>query len=293
MELAQIRYVVAVADSGSFTAAAHQCLVAQPSLSQAIKSVERELGVELFTRTTRPVRVTAAGEAFVNAARVALRAVDTIATEVASVAGLVSGYLDLVALPTLALDPVADMVGSFRKSYPGIVVRLAHPDGMDDLVQHVRSGHSELGITEATAAGTALDGLVVLPLGRQELVVVTPPSEVSTDASAIGSISAEELAELAMVAQPPGTSTRAMLDAVLASVDRRANVVVETDQRDAVVPLVLAGAGVALLPLTMARRAADQGAGLARVGSGLFRDIVIVHRDAALSPAAAAFVSGR
>lgn len=285
MEVAQLRYAVAVADRGSFTAAAQQCFVSQPSLSQAIKSIERELGVELFARSGRPVRPTAAGEAFVRSARVALRAFDSIGNEVALVVGLMAGHLDLVALPTLALDPVAAMVGAFRTRHPGVVVRLAHPEGTDDLLRAVRAGDSEVGITEAPPAGVPIDGLTVRWLGRQELVVVLPPNSIVDS-----TISADQLADMAIVAQPRGTSTRTLLDGVLAVAGRSADVVVETDQRDAVVPLVLAGAGVALLPLPMAQRAAEQGARIARLADGLFRDLAIVHRTADLSPAAAAFV---
>src|SRR4051794_22559991 len=113
MELQQLRYAVTVVDQGTFTAAAAACFVAQPSLSQAVRQLERELGVELFSRVGRRVALTPAGEAFVPAAREALRAVETIGAQVAAVAGLVAGHLDLVALPTLALDPVTPLVGAF------------------------------------------------------------------------------------------------------------------------------------------------------------------------------------
>ena len=284
MEVHQVRYVVAVADTGSFTAAANQCFVSQPSLSQAVKSVERELGVELFSRSARPVRPTAAGVAFVRAARVALRAFEAIVHEVTTVVGVMAGHLDLVALPTLALDPVAALVGAFRTLHPGVVVRLAHPDGTSDLIRSVRAGDSEVGITELSTS--TVDGLIARPLGRQEIVVVLPPT-----AAAVTEISATELAQLAIIAQPVGTSTRALLDGLLAAVGETANVVVETDHRDAVVPLVLAGAGAALLPRAMAERARAEGAHIAVVSSGLWRDLALVHRDVRLSPAGAAFVS--
>ena len=79
-----------------------QCFVSQPSLSQAIKAIERELGVELFARSSRPVRPTAAGEAFVRSARVAVRAFDSITNEVALVVGLMAGHLDLVTMVFVA-----------------------------------------------------------------------------------------------------------------------------------------------------------------------------------------------
>ena len=78
MELQKVRYVVAVVDHGTFTAAAAACFVAQPSLSHAVRALERELGVDLFHRIGRHVRVTAAGEAFIPAARATLSALDAL-----------------------------------------------------------------------------------------------------------------------------------------------------------------------------------------------------------------------
>src|SRR5262245_22443960 len=148
MELQQLRYVVAIADEGTFTAAAEACFVAQPSLSHAIRTLERELGVELFHRVGRRPTLTAAGEAFVPAAREAMRALDTVRAEVDAVAGVVAGHLDLVTLPTLAVDPVTPLVGAFRTEHPQVTVRLAHPENVASLVEAVRSGESEIGITD-------------------------------------------------------------------------------------------------------------------------------------------------
>ena len=92
-----------------------------------IRALERDLGVELFHRIGRRAQLTPAGEAFVPAARQVLRAVDAVRAEVGAVVDLITGRLDLVALPTLAVDPVAALVGAFRKRYPGVMVRLAHP----------------------------------------------------------------------------------------------------------------------------------------------------------------------
>ena len=118
MELQQLRYALAVVEHGTFTAAAEACFVAQPSLSHAIRTLERDLGVELFHRIGRRAQLTSAGEAFVPAARQVLRAVDAVRAEVGAVVDLITGRLDLVALPTLAVDPVATLVGAFRKALP-------------------------------------------------------------------------------------------------------------------------------------------------------------------------------
>lgn len=285
MDLQQMRYALAVVDTGTFTAAARACLVAQPSLSQSVRNLERELGVELFHRIGRRVVVTAAGRAFADAARLALLAADAVSLEVSAVSGVLSGSLELVSLPTLALDPITPLVGAFRTAHPRVLVRLAHPDGTDDLVHSVRTGASEVGIT-ATAGAVPGRGLVSHRLGRQEVVAVLPPGSPRPK-----SITAAEFARLPLVTNPVGTNTRSLLESLLQDVAMAPQIAVETDQREAVVPLVLAGAGAALLPRAMAEAAVLQHAVVLPFTPRLWRDLVLVHRDATLSPAARAFVA--
>ena len=282
MELHQLRYALAVVDHGTFTAAAEACFVAQPSLSHAIRTLERELGVELFSRIGRRTVLTAAGEAFVPPAREALRALDTLRADVDAVGGVVAGHLDLVALPTLAVEPVTPLVGAFRVQHPGVTIRLAHPEGTDELVELVRSGDSELGITELPVTAARI---TTMPLGRQELVAILPPTQAPR-----ARLDLRALAERPIVTQRPGTSTRDALDAALATVGATATIAVETDQREAIVPLVLAGAGAAVVPRPMAAVAARQGAIVASLRPALHRQLGLIHRDAPLSPAARAFI---
>jgi LysR family carnitine catabolism transcriptional activator len=282
MDLRHLRYALAVVDEGTFTAAAAACFVAQPSLSQAVAGLERELGVTLFDRVGRRVALTAAGEAFVPAAREALRAVETIRADVAAVAGVLAGHLDLVALPTLAVDPVTPLVGAFRRAHPGVVVRLAHPDDTDELLRRVRSGASEVGITELPVTA---ERIVSRRLLRQELVAVLPPGTPTPRR-----LGAAQLAARPLVTMPAGTSTRDAIDAALAGSGARLQAAVETDQREAIGPLVLAGAGAAVLPRPMAEVVGAQGGVVVRLDPPLWREIGIVHRDAPLSPAARAFI---
>jgi LysR family transcriptional regulator, carnitine catabolism transcriptional activator len=282
MEVQQLRYVLAVVDNGTFTAAAAACFVAQPSLSHAVRTLEGELGVELFLRVGRRTTLTSAGEAFAPAAREVLRALDTLRADVDAVAGVVAGQLDLVALPTLAVDPVARLVGAFRTAFPAVTVRLAHPENSRELVTLVRSGVSEIGITELPLVA---ERILTRPLGRQELVAIFPPGTTRPRRLELA-----ELARWPLVTQPTGTSTRDALDSALSTIDVRAAVAVETDQREAIVPLVLAGAGAAVVPKPMAVVARRQGAVVASLNPALWRELGLVHRAATLSPAARAFV---
>jgi DNA-binding transcriptional LysR family regulator len=283
MELHQLRYALAVVDHGTFTAAAEACFVAQPSLSHAVRALERELGTPLFHRLGRRTALTAAGDAFVPAAREVIRAIETVRAGVDAVVGLRGGHLDLVALPTLAVDPITPLVGAFRTAHPGVIVRLAHPEDTVELVELVRSGSSEIGVTELPVDA---ERIATIPLGRQELVAVLPPGSARPR-----SLELAALARRPLVTQRPGTSTRDALDNALAAIGAVANVAVETDQREAIVPLVLAGAGAAVVPRPMATLAGRDGAVVIPLRPRLWRQLGLVHRDAPLSPAAQAFIA--
>lgn len=285
MDLRQASYVVAVVDHRTFTAAAASIPVSQPALSQAIATLERELGAELFHRLGRQVRLTAAGAAFVEPARQMLRDAAVARAAVADVAGLASGHLDVVALSTLVVEPLVDLVGRFRQAHPGILVRISEPDDAAAVAGNVRSGAAELGFGD-----TPVDDPAVTSdhLGRQALLAVFPPG---TDIDGAHGVTPSRLAAFPLITTPMGTSSRRLLAAALREDDSGHDPVigVVTEHREAIVPLVMAGAGAAILPEPLARAAATLGAVVAPLRPGLERPVVLVRRVGTLSPAAAAF----
>jgi DNA-binding transcriptional LysR family regulator len=284
MDLRKLGLFLAVVDEGGFTRAAEAAFVSQPSVSQAIRELESELGTPLFHRVGRGVVLTPAGEALVGPARQALRDVEAARAAVHAVGQLETGRLDLSALPTLAVDPVAPLVGAFRTAHPGVAVRLADADGPAEVAASVASGEVEVGITVETAAGGGALGSVTL--GRQELVATLPPGS----ARPARGLTAVELARHPIVATPRGTSTRELLDDALATAGVTVDFAVVTAQREAVMPLVVAGAGATLLPRPLAAIAAELGAVVVPMRPRVTRAVVAVHRDGPLSPAAAAFL---
>ena len=284
MELRQVEYVLAVIDHGSFTAGAAAAGVAQPSLSEGVRRIEEELGVRLFDRVGRSVVVTDAGRAFEGPARRMLRERALVFDGVGSVRALETGTLDVVALPTLAVDPLAPLVGRFRMLHPGVVVHVVEPEDASTLADRVADGHSELGLAELPARR---DDLVAIELARQEIVAVCPPG---TRLPAPGRLPVARLAGMPLVATPPGTSTRDLLDRALAAASVAPVVAVEISQREAIAPLVLSGAGTSFLPRSMAETLGAQGAVVARLVPALTRTIGLLHRANPLSPSARAFV---
>ncbi len=292
MELRRLEHFLSVVDHGGFTAASLEVGVSQPGLSLAVKELERELGADLFVRVGRRVQLTAAGRALVEPARQALRDVETGRAAVAAVAGVSGGSLALASLPTLAADPLAALVGRYRRRYPGVLVDLSAPEDTSDLLTMVRDGSCEAGLTEATGLPDDLVGQVI---GEQALLLVLPPDPEAPGAGSgdIGSVPTVALADLVdvpFVAAPSGTSTRRLLDEGFGGAGARPLVAVVTAQRDAILPLVLAGAGAALVPEPIAAVAGALGIRVRRPFPPVTRGIALVRRPGPLAPAAARFV---
>jgi len=189
----------------------------------------------------------------------------------------------LASLPTLAADPVAPLVGAFRRQYPGVRINLAAPEGTNELFDLVVQGTSELGVTDAhDIPGT----LTSHSLGRQSLVLILPPGSDHVDGATLDLSSLEDVP---FVVAPAGTSTFRLLEEGFAAVQRVPSVAVVTAQRDAILPLVIAGAGAALVPESVARTATTLGAVTARPEPPIERALALVHRNGPLSPAAARF----
>jgi DNA-binding transcriptional LysR family regulator len=190
--------------------------------------------VELFYRLGRRVALTLAGEALVGPARQVLRDLATIDAAVAEVKGLRAGHLDLVALPTLVVEPLAGLLGRFRHAHPQVTVRVVEPEDLSALISLVQHGHAELGLTELPSEET----LEQQPLGSQEILAVCPPG---TPRGGSRRLPVGELAGVPLVTTPPGTSSRQLVEHALARAGISPLIAVEVGQREALLPLVLAG----------------------------------------------------
>lgn len=284
MDERRLTYFLTVVDEGSVTRAARRLRVAQPSLSQALRAFESELGVQLFHRIGRGLRLSTAGEALIGPARRILRAIDEARNAITGVLELQTGTLEIAALATLAVDPMAGLIGRFRARYPGVEVHVLEPESADEISTLVREGACELAATHIPVSRSQL---IAHPLGEQELHFVLPP-DMPADERPLG---ARELARTPLVVSPPGTSTRMLLEQALAAVGVTPQIAVQTAAREAIIPLVLAGAGAALLPAPLAQEAQRRGATVRSARPPITRTVGLIHRQGPLSPAADAFLS--
>jgi len=151
MELRQLRYVVAVADQLHFGRAARQLAIAQPSLSQQIRNLERELEARLFERDTRRVALTEAGQAYVQEARAILARLRdaTVLAQRAHRGEL--GRLSLGFVGFAALDTLPALLGAFQRRYPEVILRL-HELSNEEQIKGVLNGTLDAGIVREPAS---------------------------------------------------------------------------------------------------------------------------------------------
>jgi DNA-binding transcriptional LysR family regulator len=279
----QVRNFLAVVEHGGFGRAAAALGLAQPTLSQSVKALERELGVALFRRAAHGVVPSAAGRRFLGPARQLMHDVARLG---ASVGGHQRPVLELVAGAPLAAHPGAGVVGSFVAAHPDVLVRLDRaPDRSagDEVVTRVRTGASELGLDYLPAP---LDDLCTVELGRHAFVLAFPPGTRLPDRPQPLSV----LDDRPLIGVPHGSTQRRVVEAALRDSGVRPRLAVESGQRDLSAALVLAGVGAAFLPDAAAADMAARGAVVRGVDPPLDLPYGLVHRPIPLTAIAAAFV---
>lgn len=286
MERRQLEYFLAVADLGSFTAAAAAQRVAQPSLSQALKALEREVGTPLFRRLPRGVALTPAGTALVAPARQVARDLQTARAAVQEVIGLQGGTLDLATLPALTLDPLAPVLGEFRQDHPEVALSISEPEQSALVHELVRTGEAELGFSDFRPAANS--DLESQPLCDQLMWAVFPPDAELVDDDPVDW---QTLLDHGLVAGQPGTLVRDLVGKWA----RKRNVqpprlAIELGRRETALYLILAGCGVAAFPEALARFAESLGAVVRPISDAPIREISVCHRVGELSPAARTFL---
>lgn len=285
MDIRQLEYFLAIVDRGGFNRASSALYVSQPSLSQAVRALERDLGSELFHRIGRRAVLTEAGRALIEPAREAVRSLETARASVAAVHELREGRLDVASMPSQAVEPLTSLVSGFSRRYPGVSVVIKAAFTSRDVIDMVRTGAVELGLLASSGPVSDKD-VASHPLGRQRFVLAMP-----ADGPFAGrtSVHCRELAGQRLIVGQSGTGMRAYVD-VLQEQGIELTVAAETEHRVSLMPLVLAGVGLAVVTDAWQDVVRRLGARLLDIEPEATLDIALVSRRGILSPAAAAFV---
>ncbi|GAA1951640.1 LysR family transcriptional regulator [Kitasatospora viridis] len=240
--LRQLEYLVAIVDEGSFTRAAELLHLTQPGLSHQFQALEREIGAPLLERLSRGVRPTPAGRAMLPHARAAVAEAERASAAARRAAGLATGELQLATLYSISYGLLPAALGSWRRSHPGVRVRLFEHRRTEELAAAMAAGQADL------AVGPPPPGWEgpVRHLGTEEFLVVTS----ADDPAAAGAprIRLADLAEREWVHFTPDSGLADLLDQACAAAGFRPRVAVRTEQAPAAVNYAAGGLGPTLVP---------------------------------------------
>ena len=172
MEIHQLRYFCSVAETGSFTRAAEREQIAQPSLSQQIIKLEEELGVRLFDRLGRSVRLTDPGQIFLPRARAVLNELRAAKEEVTDKQSSLAGPVSAGVIPTIAPYFLPARINSFCRKYPQASITVFE-DVTARLLDRLRGGVIDLAIMALPTRGHDLE---CFPLRTEALFAILPRS---------------------------------------------------------------------------------------------------------------------
>ncbi len=250
MELRQLRYFEAVARRASFTQAAREMHVAQPAVSAQVRSLERELGMPLFERTTRAVRLTLAGQHALRRARRILDDVHELEAELRGLVALPPSEVHLGAATALGPLQLPEALSHFHRNHP--TVRVTVRTGfMPDLIVSVDEGNLDVALGPLRT--DLPPRLLATVLAEESLVLIRPPE---TDdeghprperSNASSDISLRELTSASFVCLPRGNGLRALLDDACRAAGFDPAVVVEAPDPRTLRAYVSAGLGVGII----------------------------------------------
>jgi DNA-binding transcriptional LysR family regulator len=267
--LPQLEYVVAIAEEGSYTAASTRLTIAQPSLSQQVAALEKELGCQLFERLHRGVRLTPAGRAFLPEARATVLAARRARRAARAAAQLEGGTLEIATVGSMAIGVLPDGVTGWHRVHPDVAVNVVSYRHRDALEAAVASGVGDLAIGPPPRRWSG----ETTTLGREEFVVLLSADDPAANAQRIDLAS---LAERGWVAFDRDHGLAEWLYAACAEAGFTPKPAAQLAEVAAVVRLAAAGVGPAFVPANVVPPGLD--AAVCRLRRPVYREVAAYAR---------------
>ena len=289
MHTKQLQYVLTLAREGSFSRAADALGISQPSLSQYVKKVERELGAELFDRTNGDVRITDAGQVYIRTARQILDLEHQMETTLSDIEGNRAGSLIIGAAPYRAAGMLPEIAVAFRALHPGmhLVVREGTTAELCEGMEH---GEYDLALT-LLPVDERLFGWE--KIAEEELVLAVPAAQPPLPATTVPgrrfpALDAAVLEDRPFVMLTETQYMQKQLQDLLAETGIRVRTAAVVKSLEAQIEMVKAGVGVALMPSGIERFCSASDATFYSFAQALpKREVVVIwQRDKKLSKAA-------
>ena len=243
MELHQLRYFCAIADSGSFSRAAQQTHGSQPSLSQQIRKLEDELGARLFDRLGRTVRLTELGRGFLPRARAILRDLEAARSDVVERKASISGAVSVGVIPTIAPYFLPPALATFSRKFPQASVTVME-EITPLLLERLRGGNIDVAIV-ALPLHVKGHEFETVPLLNEKLYAVLPKRHALADRHAL---SLKELQSEPLLLLRDGHCFRETAVAACKRARVSPQIIFESGQFSSILSMVTAGLGVSIVP---------------------------------------------
>ncbi|WP_147067379.1 LysR family transcriptional regulator [Knoellia locipacati] len=248
IDAAGLRVMRAIADEGSFTAAALSLGYSQPAISQMVRRLETRTGTTLVERVGRSVRLTEAGAVLARHAGPVLSALDAAEEEVAAIAGLRSGRVRLMAFPSASATLVPKALAKVKADHPGVTITFSEAEPRESLAA-LRAGECDLAVAfvyEGTDLGRGeedLDAFVTTPLLDDEVLLAVPHDHALAKAKKADMAT---LKDETWIAGCP--RCRGHLLQLASTAGYVPDIAYETEDYVAVMGLIAEGLGVAVIP---------------------------------------------
>jgi DNA-binding transcriptional LysR family regulator len=237
----QLQTILALAEYGSFIAAASLLKTSQPAVTRTVKHVEEVLGIKLFERSTRSVQITAAGKEFVAVAARMLNDLKITLRSMRELSDQRRGQIIISSIMSVANGKLPGLVSAYRLDHPGIELHVR--DGVHGtVIEDVRSGAADFGITYLDDLP---DPFLSVRVGREDFIIVLPKNH---ELARSKTLSLLDLKGVPLVSLPRDSRTRRVIDGAASSVGLTLNHVVTVSQFATMLGFVRAGIGLAIAP---------------------------------------------
>jgi DNA-binding transcriptional LysR family regulator len=285
VELRQLEHFVAAAETGHFTRAAGRCHISQSALSTSIRSLERELGLPLFTRTTRRVELTEAGRTLLDEARRTLAAAASARSAVLALRGLMRGSLAVGGIPTPVSLDQAGLLAQFRDQYPAVDICYIRDTSMA-LIPEVEASRVDVAFVSLPPHRLP-DQVRAIPLSIQPMMLVCRTDHPLASRE---QVTLEALADQEFVGAPKGSLSHEAVDRVFAQAGQERRVPFEVNDILTIMDFVAHGLGISLVQEHLATSRPDLRA-IPLAGTDLTWTLAAIVNRHRATPAAHAFLA--
>jgi DNA-binding transcriptional LysR family regulator len=298
MDFRQLQYILKVAEERSFSKAAQKLFIAQPSLSQYIQKIEIELGVQLFDRSITPLKLTFAGELYVETAKRILDLKDQLYHQIDDIANFKKGRITIGLSPFRSTYIMPKVLPFFHEKFPGIEVILVEGTS-SELENLAMKGTTDLTLMTSPIQQNIFDFETIM---TEEILVVLPPNHpiqnkvhyTTADKSIRPFINLKALRDEPFILLKKDQKLHKIATFLCEQSGFSPRIILESESIEAAHALVTAGMGITFVPdtLTLFRQAPPYPIYCSLEQSRPTRDLVVAYRKGRyLSVAAKEFIA--